>query len=598
MARTVGIGIQDYEKARRENLFLVDKTMFIKEWWENHDEVTLLTRPRRFGKTLNMSMLFHFFSTEDAGSDLFCGTKIWEEEKYRKLQGTYPVISLSFSSVKEGNYPEMKKKICKLIQLLYRRFSFLVTEHFLSEDEEKDFKNVSPDMEEYAASLALQQLSGYLYRYYGKKVILLLDEYDTPMQEAYSGGYWSEMMHFFRSLFNATFKDNPYLERAVMTGITRVSKESIFSDLNNLKVITTTSVQYEDAFGFTEDEVDTALREYGLFDRKDEVKHWYDGFKFGGRSDIYNPWSIINYLDERRAAPYWVNTSSNTLVGMLIQQAAGDVKESMETLMCGKTIRTELDEQIVYNQLNQDESAIWSLMVASGYLKVSDVEVQEDKVFQTWKTVYTLEPTNFEVQIMLRQMVRYWFASNASNYNDFIKALLLDDVEAMNVYMNRVSLATFSFFDSGSHPSGDSEPERFYHGFVLGMMVELEDRYILTSNRESGFGRYDVMLEPKNKGDNAIIIEFKVQGRKENSLEETVQAALHQIEKKRYDESLIDRGVPVERIRKYGFAFQGKRCSLGAPEERKKSYVKNHHLSGEENERNGHFAAGGTAAFS
>ena len=559
MARTVGIGIQDYEKARRENLFLVDKTMFIKEWWENHDEVTLLTRPRRFGKTLNMSMLFHFFSTEDAGSDLFCGTKIWEEEKYRKLQGTYPVISLSFSSVKEGNYPEMKKKICKLIQLLYRRFSFLVTEHFLSEDEEKDFKNVSPDMEEYAASLALQQLSGYLYRYYGKKVILLLDEYDTPMQEAYSGGYWSEMMHFFRSLFNATFKDNPYLERAVMTGITRVSKESIFSE-----VITTTSVQYEDAFGFTEDEVDTALREYGLFDRKDEVKHWYDGFKFGGRSDIYNPWSIINYLDERRAAPYWVNTSSNTLVGMLIQQAAGDVKESMETLMCGKTIRTELDEQIVYNQLNQDESAIWSLMVASGYLKVSDVEVQEDKVFQTWKTVYTLEPTNFEVQIMLRQMVRYWFASNASNYNDFIKALLLDDVEAMNVYMNRVSLATFSFFDSGSHPSGDSEPERFYHGFVLGLMVELEDRYILTSNRESGFGRYDVMLEPKNKGDNAIIIEFKVQGRKENSLEETVQAALHQIEKKRYDESLIDRGVPVERIRKYGFAFQGKKVLVGS----------------------------------
>lgn len=564
MARTVGIGIQDYEKARRENLFLVDKTMFIKEWWENHDEVTLLTRPRRFGKTLNMSMLFHFFSTEDAESDLFCGTKIWEEEKYRKLQGTYPVISLSFSSVKEGNYPEMKKKICKLIQLLYRRFSFLVTEHFLSEDEEKDFKNVSPDMEEYAASLALQQLSGYLYRYYGKKVILLLDEYDTPMQEAYSGGYWSEMMHFFRSLFNATFKDNPYLERAVMTGITRVSKESIFSDLNNLKVITTTSVQYEDAFGFTEDEVDASLREYGLFDRKDEVKHWYDGFKFGGRSDIYNPWSIINYLDERRAAPYWVNTSSNTLVGMLIQQAAGDVKESMETLMCGKTIRTELDEQIVYNQLNQDESAIWSLMVASGYLKVSDVEVQEDKVFQTWKTVYTLEPTNFEVQIMLRQMVRYWFASNASNYNDFIKALLLDDVEAMNVYMNRVSLATFSFFDSGSHPSGDSEPERFYHGFVLGLMVELEDRYILTSNRESGFGRYDVMLEPKNKGDNAIIIEFKVQGRKENSLEETVQAALHQIEKKRYDESLIDRGVPVERIRKYGFAFQGKKVLVGS----------------------------------
>ncbi len=529
MARTVGIGIQDFEKLKRENLFLVDKTMFIKEWWENQDEVTLITRPRRFGKTLNLSMLEYFFSVEYSESDLFQGMKIWEEQMYRKLQGTYPVISLSFSSVKEDCYEEAKKKICRLLQLTYQKFDFLIKENILKDYEKEAFDMVSADMEAYEASLSLRLLSGYLYRYYGKKVLILLDEYDTPMQEAYASGYWKELASFFRSFFNATFKDNPYLERAVMTGITRVSKESIFSDLNNLEVVSTTSLKYMDTFGFTEEEVDAALQEYDLSDRREEVRRWYDGFIFGSRSDIYNPWSIINYLDKRKADPYWVNTSSNTLIGSLIQHGTGGAKERIETLLRGGTIQTELDEQIVYHQLDLDESAIWSLMVASGYLKVRNVDIQGDSI-RTWKKIYTLEATNFEVEIMLRQMVRYWFASSASNYNAFIKALLLDDVDAMNVYMNRVSLATFSFFDSGNHPDGDSEPERFYHGFVLGLMVDLEDRYILTSNRESGLGRYDIMMEPRNGTDPAVIIEFKVQGRREKDLTETVTNALRQIE--------------------------------------------------------------------
>ena len=507
MARTVGIGNQNFHKILKNDNFYVDKTLFLKEWWENDDEVTLITRPRRFGKTLTMSMVEHFFSVNHAGQgDIFQNLDIWKEEKYRNLQGTYPVISLSFAPVKGmKHFSDMRKLLCRLIYEQFNQYNFLLKIDGLMDEKEKEmFNAVSRDMEEDIAAMSLNMLSKLLMKHYGKKVIILLDEYDTPMQEAYVKGYWNEIVAFIRNLFNATFKTNPSLERAILTGITRVSKESIFSDLNNLEVITTTSNKYADIFGFTQEEVSAALHEYGLSDQEECVRDWYDGFTFGQRTDIYNPWSIINYLDKQRLSTYWANTSSNSLVEKLIREGNRDVKMIMENLLNGGILRTKIDEQIVFNQLDYNESAIWSLLLTSGYLKVEKHTMDGS----AGKEEYALKLTNKEVKLMFESMIEGWFRNYSSDYNDFIKAMLMDDLDAMNEYMNRVAYDTFSNFDTGKKPSENSQPERFYHGFVLGLMVDLSDRYVITSNRESGFGRYDVMLEPLkgNEKDDAIII--------------------------------------------------------------------------------------------
>lgn len=560
MNQTISIGKQDFVSLRENHYFYIDKTDFIRQWWENADDITLITRPRRFGKTLNMNMLNCFFSRQyENRGDLFKGLSIWTDQRYQRLQGSYPVIFISFADVKQNNYKDAIQKIKNIIVDAYRQHRYLNKEDCFTENEKQQMMEITEKMDDVTAQDALKNLSSYLNLLYGKKVLIFLDEYDTPMQEAYINGYWDEFTGFMRGLFNATFKTNPYLERAVMTGITRVSKESVFSDLNNLTVITTTSDQYADCFGFTEEEVFKSLDQFGMSDKKQIVKQWYDGFSFGSFKDIYNPWSITNYLKEKKLRPYWASTSSNGLISKLLQSASANMKTQLEELLNGKQIIVNFDEQIIFGQLEQDETAVWSLLVASGYLKVEEIEYK-GMTLEPW---YHLAITNLETISMFSNMFKGWFATASANYNEFIKAMLGGNVKAMNLYMNDIALATFSSFDVGKHFSQRSQPERFYHGFVLGLLVEVRDLYEIRSNRESGYGRYDVMLIPKTKKNDGIILEFKVKEAEEKTLEETVQTALAQIEDKEYDTELLELGVSKEHIRHYGFAFEGKKVLIG-----------------------------------
>lgn len=594
MRKIISIGNQGFEDIRVNDNFYVDKTDFIREWWESRDIVTLITRPRRFGKTLNMDMLKCFFSNKYAGrADLFEGLAVWNDESYRKLQGTYPVIFLSFADVKQTQYTDAIQMIKSILSDVFKENREIMESDIFTEADRKQYQMVNPMMDHVTAQRALKDLGGYLERYYGKKVIILLDEYDTPMQEAYLNGYWEEFTGFMRSLLNAAFKTNPYLERAVMTGITRVSKESMFSDLNNLNVATITSKKYAACFGFTEEEVFHALDSYDMSEEKQRVKEWYDGFVFGPVKDIYNPWSITNFLDKKEYRTYWVSTSSKLvlrkdptklggflsayadaceqssllnasasfeMVSRLIQTASPEIKEKMEELIHGKEIVENFDEQIVFHQLDRNEGAIWSLLLASGYLKAVDVEYRGE-FMEPW---YHLKITNKETSSMFFNLFRGWFEVVRQEYNEFVNALLAGNVKAMTNYMNDVALETFSNFDTGRRASKRTQPERFYHGFVLGLLVSLRDEYQLKSNRESGYGRYDVMLIPKNRERDAIVMEFKVYDEdEEKGLSETVAAALKQIDEKNYDAELLSLGMEKERIRHYGFAFEGKKVLIG-----------------------------------
>lgn len=567
--RTISIGAQWFAKIREKHCFYIDKTDFIREWWEAEDEVTLITRPRRFGKTLNMDTLNCFFSNRysDRG-DLFEGLSIWEQEGYRQIQGEYPVIFLSFASVKETKADMAKKRIGNLIRDFYSQYEFLAEQDKLGESQRNLLKKMCTEMDEVDVANSLNFLSRLLHEYYDRKVIILLDEYDTPLQEAYVSGYWAEMAAFIRNLFNATFKTNPHLERAIMTGITRVSKESIFSDLNNLEVITTTDQKYATSFGFTQDEVMKALEEFNLSGQMETVKLWYDGFTFGMARDIYNPWSITKYLEKRKFDAYWANTSSNSLIGLLIRQGDNKVKRTMESLLSGGMLATALDEEIIFNQLDENKDAIWSMMLASGYLKIEKTEVDPEN----YEVVYYLKLTNFEVKRMFQKMFSGWFQKRDVPYGDFIYAMQTGNLREMNIYMSQILLEMVSSFDTAGKPSGKLHPERFYHGLVLGLMAT-ERKYEVRSNGESGYGRYDITMVPKRtvreRGEilPSFVIEFKLYNPDapdyEKSLEDTVKRALEQIGEKAYDTAILTQGIPAEEIYHYGFGFCGKEVLIG-----------------------------------
>lgn len=543
--RPIAIGRQNFADIIEKNCFYVDKTSFIKEWWEDNNDITVILRPRRFGKTLAMSMIYHFFSLNYSQSNLFKNLNIWEHNKYQQLQGTYPVIFLSLAAVKETSYTYAIERIKFLITNVYNEHAFLANDDSLTSAEKLFFASVNQSMSDTTATNAINHLCGILYRKYGKKVIVLLDEYDTPMQEAYTSGYWNEMSSFMRNFFNATFKTNPYLERALMTGITRISKESIFSDLNNAKIVTSSSNEYATAFGFTEQEVAAALEEYGMSEKLAEVKEWYDGFIFGQAKDIYNPWSITNFLDTKEIRLFWANTSSNTLVNKIVLNSPREIKMDFERLLQQKSIHVMLDEQVVFANIERNPNVIWSLLLATGYLKL----IKADYV----NLEYEVALTNKEIIILFKRIAKDWFSPVTYDYQAFVNALVTGNEEVLNYRLNNILGNSLSYFDTAK------QPENFYHGFVLGLLAYLGDKYYLTSNRESGLGRYDVMLEAKDKNNSSIILEFKIASNIRR-LKAEADEALKQIEKKQYEQSLLQRGIAQDKILKYGIAFKNKQA--------------------------------------
>ena len=553
MARVVAIGRQDFAEIVSRNSFYVDKTKFIKEWWDNNDEVTILTRPRRFGKTLLLSTIDHFLSIKYKGvANLFGHLSISKDKDMVREQNDWPVIFLSFADIKECSYKAFLQTFFMQINMLFNCYKDILDMPCFDDKDREDFKSIRNDMNEVTAKGSIKLLSYILNKAYNKKVVILLDEYDTPLHEIYARhGYKSSdfesVLDFMRIFFNSSFKTNPFMSRVLMTGIAYIAKQTLFSDFNNPTIISTTTNMYTDACGFTSEEMEDVFAEYDLQEQKDEIKRYYDGYAFGKRTGIYNPWSICQFLKLGELKPYWISTSSDNLITSYIEHSRDDVLFDMEDLLFHHKLTVRLEERISLKNINMEKSAFWSLCVVAGYLKI----------ISKTGNFYTLDFPNQEVREAVEDKIKSWQGEDYRNYNFFVQALLKDDIQRMNSRLSDFTENVFSYFDTEGYQS-----EKFYHGFVLGLLIDLRDIYIIESNRESGRGKYDVVLIPRDGNDlNGIIIEFKSinVSLDEFDMEKVATSAIKQIIDNNYEKILIDHGLPTSRICKYAFVFKGKK---------------------------------------
>ena len=549
----IGIGTSDFKKLRIKDYYYIDKTMYIKDILDNKSEIVLVTRPRRFGKTLNMSMLKYYFDcTKKDSKELFQGLKILEqEEKYTSKLGYYPVIYVTLKDAGLMNYNLMMMQLKTIMMEVYYEHRYVLEKEEMSEGERKIFNRMlSAEANDIDIMNSLKILSKILYQYYNKPVILLIDEYDVPLQNAYIQGYYEEAVSFYRTFYGATFKDNPYLEKTVITGVSRVAKESIFSGANNFDVYTVLDDEFSDDFGITEEEMEKAIQDFGIEEDRKEIKKWYDGYRIGNTEGIYNPWSILNYLKNKQLKQYWVNTSSNDLIKLVLKNSS-TIKEKMERLLKDEEIEVPINLETIIVGIENNEDNIWGLMLGTGYLKVTEV-------VNLAEHIYKVKLPNYEIKLLFQQIINDWFRNKVmgNDLKSILKDLVTLNLDEFERKFRVLVKEMFSYMDVGENTA-----ENFYHAFVLGMLVGLKDTYYVNSNRESGYGRYDIMLEPKDKNGNSFIMEFKVlENKEEKTIEDTIKNAKKQIEEKRYEENLKERGF--KNITKMVYAFKGKEVEI------------------------------------
>ena len=549
----IGIGQSDFKILRIKKNYYIDKTKYIKDIIDNESSVVLITRPRRFGKTLNMSMLRYYFDcTKKDSRELFEGLEIMkQDEKYTSKLGYYPCIYLTLKDAGLQSYELMIMQLRTLLMDIYYENRYLLEEAEMAPGERNIFNKILlAEANETEIINGIKMLSKIMSNYHNKPVMLFLDEYDVPLQNAYVEGYYEECIKFFKTFYGITFKDNPYLEKTILTGVSRVAKESIFSGANNFHVYTVLDDEFSDDFGITEKEMDKIIDDFEIQDQKEEIKKWYDGYTIGNTEGIYNPWSILNYLTDKKLIPYWVNTSSNDLIKLILKNSA-TVKEKIEQLLRDEEIEVPINLETVIVGIEKNEENIWGLLLGTGYLKVTEV-------VDLAHGIYKVKIPNYEIKFLFQNIIREWFNDKVigNNLNTILKDLVTLNLKEFEKKFQVLVRQMFSFMDVGENTA-----ENFYHAFVLGMLVGLKDNYYVKSNRESGFGRYDIMLEPKDKNGNSFVMEFKVlEDAEEKTIEDTIENAKKQIKERRYSEDLEERGYT--NITKMVFAFKGKEVKM------------------------------------